>query len=485
MIKASTKPINELDLDAQLEETQKLKQCILDFSNRLQKAQERLLEDDVNKKIKATFMSTQKLPVRHYRRNNSHNPETFTAAGCHFSTTENLKEKITDDCLQKKPENPTALLSNVNKDNRHSRKSSETFDNPQEKFNSLQLPISPSLAYRYFKYLLSPFEQGEVLEYNEIYFLGLSAEKIKNYSVSCNYGYDDERGDYKVVPNDHIGYRFEVLETLGKGSFGQVVKVFDHKCKESLALKIIRNKNRFHEQAEVEVKLLKSLLDCDKANKYNVVHIKDTLVFRGHVCILFEMLGQSLYDVIKANNFKGLNIRYIKRYAYQLLQSLYLLSKMRIIHCDLKPENILLVESSKSNIKVIDFGSSCYKHSKIYTYIQSRFYRAPEVILGLDYSEAIDIWSLGCILIELYTGHPAFPGENEADLLSCIMELLNTPPQNMIESSTRRFMFFTSKNEPRIVPNSKGKKKVPGAKNISDLLQGADLELIDIVESNL
>ncbi|VDQ02756.1 unnamed protein product [Trichobilharzia regenti] len=76
----------------------------------------------------------------------------------------------------------------------------------------------------------------------------------------------------------------------------------------------------------------------------------------------------------------------------------------KVIHCDLKPENILLRRAGKSKIKVIDFGSSCYINECPYNYIQSRFYRAPEVILGLPYGTPIDMWSLGCILAEFITG---------------------------------------------------------------------------------
>jgi dual specificity tyrosine-phosphorylation-regulated kinase 2/3/4 len=87
-----------------------------------------------------------------------------------------------------------------------------------------------------------------------------------------------------------------------------------------------------------------------------------------------------------------------------LLHALKFLRSERIIHCDLKPENVLLKSPNKSTIRLIDFGSSCFEDERIYTYIQSRFYRSPEVILGLPYDIAIDMWSFGCILSELYTG---------------------------------------------------------------------------------
>lgn len=113
-----------------------------------------------------------------------------------------------------------------------------------------------------------------------------------------------------------------------------------------------------------------------------------------------------------------------------------------IIHCDLKPENILLKSQDKSGIKIIDFGSSCFADQRIYTYIQSRFYRAPEIILGIPFTTAIDMWSLGCILIELYTGMPIFPGESEHEQLMLLMEVLGLPDIYLLERSGRRANFF-------------------------------------------
>lgn len=132
----------------------------------------------------------------------------------------------------------------------------------------------------------------------------------------------------------------------------------------------------------------------------------------------------------------------MNRFGYQILTSLKLLSDHNVIHCDLKPENILLRQPDRSGIRVIDYGSSCYVNEKVYTYIQSRFYRAPEVILGLDYGLPIDMWSTGCILAELYTGRPLFPGENEPDQLACIMQLLGVPDKHYLERCSRKKQFF-------------------------------------------
>ncbi|CAH2060765.1 unnamed protein product, partial [Iphiclides podalirius] len=99
--------------------------------------------------------------------------------------------------------------------------------------------------------------------------------------------------------------------------------------------------------------------------------------------------------------------------------------------------------------QVIDFGSSCYEHQRVYTYIQSRFYRAPEVMMGARYGMPIDMWSLGCILAELLTGFPLLPGEDEADQMACIIELLGMPPQKLIEQGKRSKNFISSKGLPR------------------------------------
>lgn len=138
---------------------------------------------------------------------------------------------------------------------------------------------------------------------------------------------------------------------------------------------------------------------------------------------------------------------------------------------DLKPENILLKQPNRSGIKVIDFGSSCFEEERVYTYIQSRFYRAPEIILGMPYGLPIDMWSFGCILAELYTGYPLFPGEDEAEQLACIMELFNAPSKRLLAKASRRKHFFDSTGRPRIAPNSRGRKRRPGAKDLATTLR--------------
>lgn len=189
----------------------------------------------------------------------------------------------------------------------------------------------------------------------------------------------------------------------------------------------------------------------------------------------------NLYEFIKCHDFRGFSLKLIRRFAKQLLSSLILLKSHNVIHCDLKPENVLLAHPSRSEIKVIDFGSSCLENEKVYTYIQSRFYRSPEVILGMTYGMPIDIWSLGCILAELLTGCPIFPGENEQEQLACIMEVFGPPEKHLIEKSTRKKLFFDSLGKPRITVSSKGKRRRPSSKTLQQALKCEDEAFLDFI----
>lgn len=264
--------------------------------------------------------------------------------------------------------------------------------------------ISPQKAIQQYKSKLTPYETTEILNYPSIYFVGNSSNKRQ--SSGPNFGFDDENGSYIHTAHDHIAYRYEVIKILGKGSFGQVVKAFDHKTNTFVGLKMVRNERRFTKQAAEEIRILELLRDQDMDNSRNVVHILEHFTFREHVCMTFELLSINLYELIKRNDFKGFPLPLVRKFAHSILVCLDMLHRNKVIHCDLKPENILLKQQGRSGIKVIDFGSSCFEDQSIYTYIQSRFYRAPEVILGCKYNTSIDIWSFGCIIAELLTGMP-------------------------------------------------------------------------------
>ena len=148
------------------------------------------------------------------------------------------------------------------------------------------------------------------------------------------------------------------------------------------------------------------------------------------MCLVFELLEQNLYEFLKSNNFRPLELREIRPIAQQVLTALSKLKNLGLIHADLKPENIMLVCPTdgimRYRVKVIDFGSACHSSKAIQnTYLQSRYYRAPEILLGLPFNEAIDMWSLGCVIAELFLGWPLYPGSSEYDQVS---QCLFTPP---------------------------------------------------------
>lgn len=297
---------------------------------------------------------------------------------------------------------------------------------------------------------LTAFEQTEILSYNDVYFVGQNAKKIHGVSGgSNNGGYDDENGSYRAIVHDHIAYRYEILRVLGKGSFGQVLKCYDHKTSKYVALKMVRNEKKVLWQAHEEIRILENLKRQDYNDTYNIIHMIDSFTFRNHICITFELLSINLYELIKKNKYQGFSSTLVKKIIYNILQCLEFMHRNKIIHCDLKPENILLKQPSRTALKVIDFGSSCYENQRIYTYIQSRYYRAPEVILGSKYGMPIDMWSLGCIVAELLTGTPIFAGEDESDQLACMMEVLGIPPQRIIDQGKRSKHFFTNSNHPK------------------------------------
>ncbi|XP_045773827.1 serine/threonine-protein kinase minibrain-like isoform X1 [Maniola jurtina] len=259
-----------------------------------------------------------------------------------------------------------------------------------------------------------------------------------------NDGYDDDNHDYIIKQGEKFLDRYEISSPIGKGSFGQVVKAYDHEEQCQVAIKIIKNKKPFLNQAQIEVKLLEMMNRADAENKYYIVKLKRHFMWRNHLCLVFELLSYNLYDLLRNTNFRGVSLNLTRKFAQQLCTALLFLSQpeLNIIHCDLKPENILLCNPKRSAIKIVDFGSSCQLGQRIYQYIQSRFYRSPEVLLGIPYDLAIDMWSLGCILVEMHTGEPLFSGANELDQMNKIVEVLGMPPDHLLDQAHKTRKFF-------------------------------------------
>ncbi|CCM01143.1 uncharacterized protein FIBRA_03191 [Fibroporia radiculosa] len=263
-----------------------------------------------------------------------------------------------------------------------------------------------------------------------------------------NDGYDNEDYDYILYVNDWLGtddgHKYLILDILGQGTFGQVVKCQNMKTHEVVAVKVVKNKPAYFNQSMMEVTILELLNNqCDPHDEHHILRLRDSFIHKNHLCLVFELLSSNLYELIKQNQFQGLSTQLVKVFTAQLLDAMTILKDARLIHCDLKPENILLKSLQSPQIKVIDFGSACHERQTVYTYIQSRFYRSPEVLLGIPYTASIDMWSLGCIAVELFLGLPLFPGTSEYNQITRIVDMLGYDIY-MLDMGKQTGQFFDS-----------------------------------------
>ncbi|KAF5894477.1 homeodomain-interacting protein kinase 3-like isoform X2, partial [Clarias magur] len=254
-------------------------------------------------------------------------------------------------------------------------------------------------------------------------------------------------GDYQLVQHEvlcSMKNTYEVLDFLGRGTFGQVVKCWKRGTGEVVAVKILKNHPSYARQGQIEVGIL-ARLSGENADEHNLVRAFECFQHRNHTCLVFEMLEQNLYDFLKQNKFSPLPLKVIRPILQQVATALKKLKAMGLIHADLKPENIMLVDPVRQpyRVKVIDFGSASHVSKAVCsTYLQSRYYRAPEIILGLPFCEAIDMWSLGCVIAELFLGWPLYPGALEYDQIRYISQTQGLPAENLLNLGTKTSRFF-------------------------------------------
>lgn len=277
---------------------------------------------------------------------------------------------------------------------------------------------------------------------------------FKNSSTTTNAAHNSNKssssgseGDYQLVQHEVLysaTSQYEVLEFLGRGTFGQVVKCWKKGSNEIVAIKILKNHPSYARQGQIEVSILQRLSQ-ESADEYNFVRAFECFTHKNHTCLVFEMLEQNLYDFLKQAKFSPLSLKYIRPILQQVLTALLKLKQLGLIHADLKPENIMLVDPTRQpfRVKVIDFGSASHVSKAVCsTYLQSRYYRAPEIILGLPFCEAIDMWSLGCVIAELFLGWPLYPGSSEYDQIRYISQTQGLPAEHMLNSATKTTRFF-------------------------------------------
>ncbi|KAJ4961442.1 hypothetical protein NE237_021352 [Protea cynaroides] len=259
-------------------------------------------------------------------------------------------------------------------------------------------------------------------------------------------GFEEDK-NFHVVLNSVIAGRYHVTEYLGSAAFSKAIQAHDLHTGMDVCVKIIKNNKDFFDQSLDEIKLLKFVNKHDPADKYHVLRLYDYFYYREHLLIVCELLKANLYEFHKFNRESGGEVYFtmprLQSITIQCLESLGFLHGLGLIHCDLKPENILVKSYSRCEVKVIDLGSSCFETDHLCSYVQSRSYRAPEVILGLPYDKKIDIWSLGCILAELCTGNVLFQNDSPATLLARVIGIIGSIHQDMLAKGRDTYKYFT------------------------------------------
>ncbi|KAL8698570.1 MAG: hypothetical protein Q9201_006502 [Fulgogasparrea decipioides] len=245
----------------------------------------------------------------------------------------------------------------------------------------------------------------------------------KAVDVSMLDDWDDHEGYYKVILGEVLDSRYHVQSNLGRGMFSAVVRATDQTTGKFAAIKIIRNNESMKKAGLKEVEILQKLAYADPEDKKHVVRLERIFEHKGHLCMVFENLSINLREVLKKfGRDVGINLKAVRAYAQQMFLGLSLLRKCNVLHADLKPDNVL-VNGSRNVLKICDLGSaSDASENEITPYLVSRFYRAPEIILGMPYDFGIDVWSIGCTLFELYTGKILFTGRSNNQMLRAIME---------------------------------------------------------------
>ncbi|KAJ9297201.1 hypothetical protein DTO271G3_4494 [Paecilomyces variotii] len=269
---------------------------------------------------------------------------------------------------------------------------------------------------------------------------------IRDYTYSKHQKVDDDDGHYIVTPDTDLTDRYSIIRLLGQGTFGKVVEAYDKQKKTRCAVKIIRSVQKYRDASRIELRVLSTLSSNDKTNRNKCIHLRDCFDFRNHICIVTDLLGQSVFDFLKGNGFVPFPSSQIQNFARQLFTSVAFLHDLNLIHTDLKPENILLVNNAyqtftynrtipssshttsrnarqrrvllDSEIRLIDFGSATFDDEYHSSVVSTRHYRAPEIILNLGWSFPCDIWSIGCILVEFFTGDALFQTHDNLEHLA-------------------------------------------------------------------
>ena len=283
-------------------------------------------------------------------------------------------------------------------------------------------------------------EKSDMFTESDMFSENYSSPGITTFTRNVNENpslldnWDDAEGYYRVRIGENLDKRYSVYGYTGQGVFSSVVRGRDEaRGKMDVAIKIIRNNDMMHKTGLKELEFLRKLNDADPDDKFHCLRLYRHFFHKNHLCLVFESLSMNLREVLKKYGKDiGLHIKAVRSYAQQLFLALKLLKRTSILHADIKPDNIL-VNESKLLLKLCDFGSASHvSDNDITPYLVSRFYRAPEIILGMGYDHGIDMWSVGATLYELYTGKILFPGTSNNEMLKFMMDLKGKMPHKVI-----------------------------------------------------
>ena len=275
---------------------------------------------------------------------------------------------------------------------------------------------------------------------------------------------DDTVGHYPAILGQSvIADRYEIQSELGTGTFGKVFNCHDRKHRDKVALKIVRSLKRYVESAHIEANVLNRVYDQQKRDRKDYcVKMFSQFPLGEHYCMVFETLGISVYDLIKRNEYIGLPLHHVRDIARQLFQALDFLESMNLIHTDLKLENILFQNTDvlqehtvtkgdkqcriliPQNIKVklIDFGGATFDNEHKSTIVNTRQYRGPEVTLEAGWSFPSDIWSIGCIVAEIYAGELFFNTHDDLEHLALMEQSVSLFPYSLLNRSRKDQEYF-------------------------------------------
>jgi len=261
------------------------------------------------------------------------------------------------------------------------------------------------------------------------------------------------------VSDEFDNRRYRVLKELGKGTFGRVVEMEDTKEGKTVAVKVVRAIEKYAREAEDEAEILNAVQrSLPHDGSFPIVRLLRCFEARGHYCLVFETMGPSLYHRLRdirrtlerrsGSRATGayFTLEQIAVVARDCFEALAHLHKIKLTHTDLKPENVLLVTPPASkreppkdySVALIDFGGATWESQHHSSVVCTRQYRPPEVTLGLGWDQNVDLWSVGCILVELWTGTVLFSTHDEVEHLALMERILGTLPRRLLRNAVFR-----------------------------------------------